>query len=130
MRKNEKTINAKIKPKKKTQARLQKKNVHKNGKGGPRQEAQKEAKGPDRLIKRRAQCPAKDHFMKRLLICAIQFYSRNVTPYKLPCCKYYPTCSEYAVEAIKKQGVITGSLKALCRLLRCNPFSKGGYDPA
>lgn len=46
-----------------------------------------------------------------------------------PRCKYIPTCSQYALDAIEKYGVIKGSLKAIFRILRCNPFSKGGFDP-
>jgi putative membrane protein insertion efficiency factor len=44
-------------------------------------------------------------------------------------CKYFPTCSQYAIEALEKYGVIKGGLLAVWRILRCNPFSKGGYDP-
>ena len=44
-------------------------------------------------------------------------------------CKFYPTCSEYTKQAIQKYGAIRGSLIGICRILRCNPFSKGGYDP-
>ena len=46
-----------------------------------------------------------------------------------PCCKYRPTCSEYALQAVEKHGAIKGSFMAIWRILRCNPFSKGGYDP-
>lgn len=45
------------------------------------------------------------------------------------CCKYYPTCSQYGIEAIEKYGALKGSMLAVWRILRCNPFSKGGYDP-
>ena len=48
---------------------------------------------------------------------------------KKPCCRFYPTCSQYALEAIQKHGAFKGSLLAAYRILRCNPFSKGGYDP-
>ncbi len=68
--------------------------------------------------------------MKHLLIYIIQFYRRYLSAYKPPTCKHYPSCSEYAIEAIESKGAIAGSLKALWRLLRCNPFSRGGYDPA
>ena len=44
-------------------------------------------------------------------------------------CKYYPTCSEYTKQAIKKYGVVKGTIKGIIRILKCNPFSKGGYDP-
>lgn len=67
--------------------------------------------------------------MKRVLIALIRFYQTAVSPYKRPCCKYYPTCSNYAVEAIERFGAFKGSFLALFRILRCNPFSRGGYDP-
>jgi len=67
--------------------------------------------------------------MKYILIYIIKFYRLYLTPYKLPTCKYYPSCSEYAIEAIEKEGVAKGVLMTLWRLLKCNPFSKGGYDP-
>jgi putative membrane protein insertion efficiency factor len=47
----------------------------------------------------------------------------------LRCCRFYPSCSQYAAEAIEKYGVFSGGIKSVKRLLRCNPFSKGGYDP-
>lgn len=67
--------------------------------------------------------------MKKSLINLIRFYRKNISPLKNPCCKYVPTCSQYAIEAIEKYGAFKGSLMALWRILRCNPFSKGGYDP-
>lgn len=67
--------------------------------------------------------------MKAVLIQLIRIYQRGISPYRKACCKYLPTCSEYAVEAIQKYGAIKGSLLAIWRILRCNPFSKGGYDP-
>ncbi len=67
--------------------------------------------------------------MKRLLLAAIRFYRRNISPLRKPCCRYVPTCSEYALEAIEKYGPWKGSWLALRRLLRCHPFHKGGYDP-
>lgn len=48
---------------------------------------------------------------------------------KRPCCKFYPTCSQYALEAIQKYGVLKGGIMSIKRILRCNPFNKGGYDP-
>ena len=48
---------------------------------------------------------------------------------KKPCCRFYPTCSQYALEAIQKYGAFKGFFLALWRILRCNPFCKGGYDP-
>ncbi len=66
--------------------------------------------------------------MKRLLIKLIRFYQRRVSPLKKPCCRFYPSCSQYAVLAIQKYGVIRGGFKAVWRILRCNPFCKGGID--
>ncbi|MGL5152083.1 MAG: membrane protein insertion efficiency factor YidD [Clostridium sp.] len=67
--------------------------------------------------------------MKKILISLIKFYRKNISPTKPPCCRFYPTCSQYAIEAIEKKGVLKGSIKAVWRILRCNPFTKGGYDP-
>jgi len=66
----------------------------------------------------------------RLVVKApIMFYVRFVSPALPRRCRYEPTCSRYALEAIEQQGVIRGMVLALWRLLRCNPFSRGGYDP-
>ena len=67
--------------------------------------------------------------MKRLLLGAIRLYRRHVSPHLGPMCRYYPTCSVYAIEAIETHGALRGGLLALWRLLRCNPLSPGGYDP-
>ena len=67
--------------------------------------------------------------MKRPLIWFIRFYQRAISPLSKPCCKYYPTCSNYGLQAIERFGALKGGLLALWRILRCNPFSKGGYDP-
>ena len=67
--------------------------------------------------------------MKRFLVLLIRFYQKNISPLKKPCCKYYPTCSNYAVEAISRFGAFKGFFLAFYRVLRCNPFSLGGYDP-
>jgi hypothetical protein len=68
--------------------------------------------------------------LKRLFIAPIRVYQRFLSPLKpAPTCRYLPTCSSYAIEAIERRGVIIGSLKALWRLLRCNPLFAGGYDP-
>ena len=68
--------------------------------------------------------------MKRFLLFLIRFYRRNLSRRKRrPTCRYIPTCSEYAVEAIERYGPLKGGRLAAWRLLRCNPFSKGGYDP-
>ena len=70
--------------------------------------------------------------MKRIIIFFIKVYKKTLSPYLHHIgidCKYYPTCSEYAKQAVEKYGVLKGSFIALKRILRCNPFSKGGYDP-
>ena len=67
--------------------------------------------------------------MKRLLIRLVRFYQKGSSPLKPPCCKYIPTCSEYAAEALERFGALKGTALAIWRILRCNPFSRGGYDP-
>ncbi len=68
--------------------------------------------------------------IKRLLIILIKLYRKYISPLKrYPSCRYIPTCSQYAIEAVEKYGAIKGGLLALWRIIRCNPFSKGGYDP-
>ena len=67
--------------------------------------------------------------MKKFLLVCIQFYRRRISPLFPPCCRYRPTCSEYAVQAIQKYGALKGTGLAIWRILRCNPFCKGGYDP-
>jgi len=59
----------------------------------------------------------------------IQFYRRYVSPYSIPSCRFTPTCSRYAVDAVRRYGAIRGGWLAAWRVLRCNPFNKGGYDP-
>ena len=66
--------------------------------------------------------------MKKLIIKLIRAYQRAPLPTH-KACKYYPTCSEYMIEAIEYHGLLKGILLGIWRLLRCNPFSKGGYDP-
>lgn len=70
--------------------------------------------------------------MKRIIIKFIYFYKRHISAWledRGVHCKYEPTCSEYTIQAIEKYGVLKGSFLGLKRILRCNPFSKGGYDP-
>ena len=67
--------------------------------------------------------------MKKILIAGIRFYQKYISHLKSTRCPYVPSCSQYWLEAIEKHGVIKGSLLAMLRILRCNPFSKGGYDP-
>ena len=66
--------------------------------------------------------------MSRLFIALIRFYQKRISPLFGPKCRFYPTCSEYAILAIKKYGFIKGFFKAVYRILRCNPLSKGGID--
>ena len=67
--------------------------------------------------------------MKRILIGLIRFYQKAISPMRPPCCRFIPTCSAYALEAVEKYGAAKGGLLALRRLMRCHPFHKGGYDP-
>ena len=67
--------------------------------------------------------------MRRVLLLLIRFYQRCISPGLPPRCRYIPTCSTYAVTAINRYGALKGGLMAVWRVLRCNPFSKGGYDP-
>jgi putative membrane protein insertion efficiency factor len=70
--------------------------------------------------------------MKKILIKMIMFYKQHISiifEKNGINCKYYPTCSEYAIQAIEKYGAIKGTIFSIKRILRCNPFSKGGYDP-
>lgn len=67
--------------------------------------------------------------MKRPLIWLIKFYRKNISPNTPPSCKFTPTCSQYGLEAIERFGAIKGGFMTLWRILRCNPFSSGGYDP-
>lgn len=68
--------------------------------------------------------------VKKFLLGGIHFYQKYLSCWKGTCsCKYMPTCSQYAAQAIEKYGPIKGSFLAIKRILRCNPFSKGGYDP-
>jgi putative membrane protein insertion efficiency factor len=66
--------------------------------------------------------------MKKTAIYTIKFYQKYISPYKGTKCPYFPSCSKYGIEAIEKNGLIIGSLLAIWRILRCNPFSKGGVD--
>lgn len=67
--------------------------------------------------------------MKKFLILFIRFYQKAISPLFPPSCRFVPTCSEYAIEAVKKYGALKGGRMAIWRILRCNPFCKGGYDP-
>lgn len=67
--------------------------------------------------------------MKAILLFAIRFYRRYLSPLKPPTCRFVPTCSEYALEAIEKHGPWIGLMMAVRRVLRCHPFGASGYDP-
>ena len=66
--------------------------------------------------------------MKKLLIKMIRLYQKYISPGLGNHCKFYPTCSEYAKQAIDKYGIIKGNILAIYRIIRCNPFSHGGVD--
>ena len=66
--------------------------------------------------------------MKKILLFFIHFYQKYLSPLKRTRCPYYPTCSNYALQALEKHGVVKGSILAVWRILRCNPFSHGGVD--
>jgi len=67
--------------------------------------------------------------MKRALVWLVKFYRRSISPAFPPSCRFVPTCSAYALEALEIHGAVKGSMMALYRFLRCNPFTAGGYDP-
>lgn len=67
--------------------------------------------------------------MKKMTLAIIRFYRRHISLFLPRVCRFYPTCSKYALEAIQKYGVFKGGRLVLGRILRCHPFSKGGYDP-
>lgn len=68
--------------------------------------------------------------MKKFLISAIKLYQKNLSGLKsAPSCRFTPTCSQYALEAVEKYGALYGTYLAVRRLLRCHPLHKGGYDP-
>lgn len=67
--------------------------------------------------------------MKHLALWAIRGYQMFISPLLPPSCRYYPTCSHYAYQAIARYGLLRGGAKAAWRILRCNPWSPGGFDP-
>ncbi|MCL2741981.1 MAG: membrane protein insertion efficiency factor YidD [Oscillospiraceae bacterium] len=67
--------------------------------------------------------------MNRLAVLLVGAYRRHVSPYRAPCCRFTPTCSAYALSAFEKYGFLKGLRLSVWRVLRCNPFHKGGYDP-
>ncbi|MGI6742171.1 MAG: membrane protein insertion efficiency factor YidD [Eubacteriales bacterium] len=67
--------------------------------------------------------------MKHIFIWLIRLYQKFISPLKPACCRFTPTCSEYAVNALREWGFIAGTGLSVWRILRCNPFGRGGYDP-
>ncbi len=67
--------------------------------------------------------------MKVIFVLLIKGYQKLISPVLPPSCRFYPSCSEYGIQAFSKYGVIKGGIKTIWRILRCNPLSKGGYDP-
>lgn len=67
--------------------------------------------------------------LKRAIIKLIKFYQKNISVNKPARCRYYPTCSEYGLQSVEEHGVLVGVILTIKRILRCNPFFRGGYDP-
>ncbi|MBQ3115316.1 MAG: membrane protein insertion efficiency factor YidD [Clostridia bacterium] len=67
--------------------------------------------------------------MKKLIVSLIKFYQKFISPLKKPCCRFYPTCSSYCLEAVEKYGALKGGWLSVKRICRCHPWNKGGYDP-
>ncbi len=67
--------------------------------------------------------------MKRVLLAMLRFYKAQISPALPPACRYTPTCSEYAIEAVDRHGAWRGTVMAIRRVISCNPFTRGGYDP-
>lgn len=68
-------------------------------------------------------------FMKKLVLKMIRFYQKYISPMSPPTCRFYPTCSQYAIEAVEEHGAIKGSYLATRRILKCHPLHEGGFDP-
>jgi len=67
--------------------------------------------------------------VKKIIIFFIKIYRRFISPILPDSCRFYPSCSQYAIDALEKHGVFKGGMMTSYRILRCNPFNKGGYDP-
>ena len=67
--------------------------------------------------------------MKTVFLKLIRFYQTRISVHTSPKCKFYPTCSQYTYEAVERYGALKGGAMGLWRILRCNPWSKGGFDP-
>ena len=70
-----------------------------------------------------------NRYLSKLFIYLVKFYQRYISPLKGPTCRFYPTCSQYSIEAIQKYGALKGIYLTIRRLLKCHPFHEGGYDP-
>ncbi len=68
-------------------------------------------------------------FVRALATAPLRVYQRVISPFKPAMCRFSPTCSQYAIEAVEEHGVVRGSVYATWRVLRCNPLCKGGHDP-
>ncbi len=71
----------------------------------------------------------KRNFFAKIMIKGLILYKKYISPLKPPVCRFYPTCSQYAIDSLQKYGFCKGMVKALIRLLKCHPFHPGGYDP-
>lgn len=67
--------------------------------------------------------------LRKPVIGAILLYKRAISPLLPPACRFYPTCSEYALQAVRRYGVVRGGWMSVWRIMRCHPFSEGGFDP-
>ncbi|MDF2965289.1 MAG: hypothetical protein K0Q51_677 [Rickettsiaceae bacterium] len=67
--------------------------------------------------------------LSRIIISFIRFYQICLSPLIYKTCRFYPTCSNYAIEAVKEYGGVKGTFKSIIRILKCHPFHPGGYDP-
>lgn len=67
--------------------------------------------------------------MTSIVIKGIRAYKKVITPYILRSCRFEPTCSDYAITAIERKGIVKGAILSMWRIVRCNPFSRGGWDP-
>ena len=68
-------------------------------------------------------------YLRELYVLPLRFYRRFISPLKPPMCRFHPTCSQYALDAVRQHGIIKGTLLATWRLMRCQPFARGGFDP-
>ena len=74
--------------------------------------------------------PARPGPVARVIILLVRLYQGTLSRYLGGQCRFYPTCSEYFIQAVTARGAVVGTLLGLWRILRCNPFTEGGYDPA